>query len=648
MARLLYADPGSHLVYQLAGRSVRSAAGMVATLYSDAAGTTLADIAAYDPLTPNTPGAVIGSSQLTVNSDSLLPWFWGPASGLDTLYVTVNGGPLTSINAYYDPRIDALEAGSMPAFVVEPGDDVQAAIDAANAAGGGLVWLQPGTHTHTGLTMLDHVIVDGVSAESTSLVLAPGSDVSCITTDGFATLTGTGANGLNNSGPQGWAIRNVEIVGDQANQSGTSWGLQAYGFNYTLSGVRIRDCRTGGMYTEWGDFGLSDPVANGMESRFDDLKIHHNGGTGWHHRGPHDTVASSIQLWENTGFGLWAQSSDGVYSANGTILVGIHTYGSVHTWGVVADAQLHGVGCQTEGASVGQLWIRYGDCTWYGHVYDIAVGGGTGIGLRLGETGVSTATGLHFSGPITGFKGAGAATRAIDVQQSAACNIDARVYLATNGTALGGTFAADDTVMLTVAGAGMSSASGASQSLVQVRGRTVIAGPSASQAWVLSAGGVDRINVNTSSSPPRYELLGGMRLRFFSDDFYSTERLRFDGATGHIEVTSTTVPGAVPGGALGTGAPAILVDAVSNDMRGLLGFGTGNNAFPGNAITVTFAQPFSTNNIQVVLQARNAATAALRPFPSSLSGNGFSVELENDPADNQPAGTYYVTYLVLG
>lgn len=114
MARLLYADPGSHLVYQLAGRSVRSAAGMVGTLYEDAAGTVLADIAEFDPLNPGTPGPVIPSSQLTVNSNSLLPWFWGPAAGTDTLYVTVNGGPLTSINAYYDPRIDDLAAGSVP------------------------------------------------------------------------------------------------------------------------------------------------------------------------------------------------------------------------------------------------------------------------------------------------------------------------------------------------------------------------------------------------------------------------------------------------------------------------------------------------------------------------------------------------------
>ena len=111
VARLLYSDPGSHLVYQLSGRDLGNAVGRVGTLYEDAAGTVLADIAEYVPATPNTPGPVIASSQLTVDSTSRLPWFWGPASGLDTLYVTVHGGPLTLINAYYDPRIDAAIAG---------------------------------------------------------------------------------------------------------------------------------------------------------------------------------------------------------------------------------------------------------------------------------------------------------------------------------------------------------------------------------------------------------------------------------------------------------------------------------------------------------------------------------------------------------
>jgi hypothetical protein len=122
MARLLYADPGSQLVYRTVGSLLRSAVGKVATVYADAAATTLADIATYNPLTPTVPGAVIATSTLTVDSNSLLPWFWGPLTAVDTLWVVVDGGPITQINAYYDPRIDALTTTALGTGVLTGGE----------------------------------------------------------------------------------------------------------------------------------------------------------------------------------------------------------------------------------------------------------------------------------------------------------------------------------------------------------------------------------------------------------------------------------------------------------------------------------------------------------------------------------------------
>ena len=539
---------------------------------------------------------------------------------------------------------------AQPVLVVEVGGSVQAAINAANAAGGGIVWLQPGAHTHNGLTMLNFVTIDGGSAEAASLVLAAGANVSCITTAGFASLTGTGANGASNSGPHGWAIRNVEIVGSQTTQVGTSFGIQAYGYDYTIDGVTIRDCLSGGMYTEWGDFGLGGPTETGMESHFTGLKIHHNGGTGWNHRGPHDSHAYDTIIWENIGFGFWAESLDNFYSANGTIITGVHTFGSFQTWGMVWDAQIHAEGCQAEGASVGQVWIRGGDCSWMGGaIYDVATGGGAGLGLRLGDTATATlAPGARIDTMLTGWKGTSAATAAIDFQMTAQAEIYARVWMATaTGTAIAGTPDITDTMIITVNGAGMSAATAASRSAVVLRGVTLHDLPTASLAFRLLLEGGEYINLNTSAK--RFELLQGQQIRMYSDPFYSSPTLILDSAIGHISVPSTTVVTAIPtpGGALGTGAPGIIVDSNSNDMRGLLGFGTGTGAFPGNAITVTFAQAFD-RDPRVVLQAANGVTAALAPFPSSLSTNGFSIELQFDPADNQAAGTYYVYYVVMG
>lgn len=114
MARLLGPDAGSRLVYIVSGSLLRSAAGYTATVFSDAAGTTLANIATYDGT--GTPGAVIAGSTLPVDSTSRLPLFWFPdgvPNGQDTLYVRVGStsSPIVSINADYDARIDAIISG---------------------------------------------------------------------------------------------------------------------------------------------------------------------------------------------------------------------------------------------------------------------------------------------------------------------------------------------------------------------------------------------------------------------------------------------------------------------------------------------------------------------------------------------------------
>jgi hypothetical protein len=116
MARLLFPDPGSRLVYGNDGVNLTLAAGQTATFYLDQAATQPADLAAFQPANPNTPGAPIPSGQLLVDAFSLLPLFWGPASGQDTLYVTVGAGPVTLITAYYDPVLDQklnLSGGTM-------------------------------------------------------------------------------------------------------------------------------------------------------------------------------------------------------------------------------------------------------------------------------------------------------------------------------------------------------------------------------------------------------------------------------------------------------------------------------------------------------------------------------------------------------
>lgn len=97
MARLIGPDEASRLVYTSAG--LAKAQGYTGTVYTDAGGTVLASILTL-------AGAAISGSQVTVDAYSRLPLFQFP-DGLDTVYITVKGGPLVAVYARTDDRLDA-------------------------------------------------------------------------------------------------------------------------------------------------------------------------------------------------------------------------------------------------------------------------------------------------------------------------------------------------------------------------------------------------------------------------------------------------------------------------------------------------------------------------------------------------------------
>jgi hypothetical protein len=116
--RLVGPDGGVRAVFLPSGAPAR---GRVGTVYADAAGTVLADILAHDGT--DTPGAPIAGSTLTVDSFGLLPLFWFPENA-DRVWVTVNDGPLTPVDADNNARIDVLAE-----VLEELAEDVTAQLD---------------------------------------------------------------------------------------------------------------------------------------------------------------------------------------------------------------------------------------------------------------------------------------------------------------------------------------------------------------------------------------------------------------------------------------------------------------------------------------------------------------------------------------
>jgi hypothetical protein len=110
MARLIFPNAEDRLVYGPGSNNspLLSKAGIGVTIYTDAAGTVLANI--LDLL-----GAVIIGSRLVVDSNSLLPLFQGP-DALDTLYAKADNSPtVAAIYARTDDRIDAEVAARVAA-----------------------------------------------------------------------------------------------------------------------------------------------------------------------------------------------------------------------------------------------------------------------------------------------------------------------------------------------------------------------------------------------------------------------------------------------------------------------------------------------------------------------------------------------------
>lgn len=102
MASLPFPDAGSRYATDGSGRP---AALRPVVVYADADGAALAEIYAD---TDGSPGALVADSTLATDAYGMIPYFWGPASGADKLWISVNAGPIWPVDADNNSRIDGL------------------------------------------------------------------------------------------------------------------------------------------------------------------------------------------------------------------------------------------------------------------------------------------------------------------------------------------------------------------------------------------------------------------------------------------------------------------------------------------------------------------------------------------------------------
>lgn len=209
----------------------------------------------------------------------------------------------------------------------ETGAADQAAITAAEALGK-TVYYAPGTFWVTGLTKQAGTIWQGSGRDLTTIKLVAGADTDVVQSQGFSSLT---LSGSATGGIGGWGIRDLTIDGNESAQSGTSYGLRVFGYDFDLCNVSIRNCLSWGLYTEWGG-GFTGPGPDlTEEARYYGLKVYSNGQGGWHDRGPHDSRSYDVTVSGNgSGYpNYWAETcGPGTSVAAGSNGVDLSTFTS--------------------------------------------------------------------------------------------------------------------------------------------------------------------------------------------------------------------------------------------------------------------------------------------------------------------------------
>ncbi len=317
---------------------------------------------------------------------------------------------------------------------------IQAALDAANAAGGGKVFLPAGTYISTTLTMPSKVTLAGSGIETTIIQSKSTTNVDLIKGKDFDSLTGT----ANTGGIYAFRIENITLDGNKANNATAGYGVRVYGYDFSMDNVRIRNFRNDGLYSEWAD-SAAPPGPNGMEARMQNVVTHNNAGNGIKWVGPHDSIWDQVVSYSNgtTSKGIWIGNR-----ANGMQIANSHSYGS-HAYSWYIESLTHLNNSQGEGATTAQVMVGYSNSEIVGGVFFCPSGNdcSTPKGIQIGDgthTGVSK---VHIDTTMRDLNGG-----SIEFGSSNGYNrVKALVYQ-TSGAAVIGTPASTDQLDIDVSG----------------------------------------------------------------------------------------------------------------------------------------------------------------------------------------------------
>lgn len=176
---------------------------------------------------------------------------------------------------------------------------IASAIQAAVAAGGGIVFFPPGIYVTGNQTLQAHVFIVGSGKTATIIQLK-----NSVNTDLFSAQTNLiNLSASGGSGVQGtlfdFGLASLTLDGNKANQSsGPSYPLRFYGYSYIMRDLEIKNGFSGNIQSDWNG-GNNFGSADSMVSQWVNVKAHNSGGIGVEFGGPHDSQFVNCEFFRD-------------------------------------------------------------------------------------------------------------------------------------------------------------------------------------------------------------------------------------------------------------------------------------------------------------------------------------------------------------
>ena len=299
------------------------------------------------------------------------------------------GNQLTVTNSSMGPVFNVQYYGATGNGTTDDTTAVQNAINAANQAGGGVVYFPAGTYLCTTLTFYSYLHLCGAGITATIIRLKAATNADLLLGDqavaniNLAAAFGTGSA---TAGANNWTISDLTLDGNQANQTaGPSYCLRVYGFGYILRNVRIHDGFSGGVLGDWN--GGSSATLDSMEAQWSNVKVHDCGGFNVELGGPHDSQFSNVVIYHAVNANLHLAPN-----ALAMQLTNVHVFGDQAALGMLIESGDNLlVNCEAEGSQTQNAAFISGNNTWlggriFGNSPNYNLANGIKLGQQAGET----------------------------------------------------------------------------------------------------------------------------------------------------------------------------------------------------------------------------------------------------------------------